>query len=142
MKERELFILSKEAYIIDMFATRYKTEEQNLLIDFNNPEHQEFADFYWKHLLNNKHVIDFDSDTVFITGCRYEHANLLFGQMVHNTEFTKKLLVEMLIEKYNINMDFWEIEELIDLDRDFKTKEDIENWFDDQKELLKTFCEN
>lgn len=137
LMQKEVFILSKEAYILDMIATHFETQEDNLIIDFDIPEHQEFVDFYMDKLLNNEHVIDYGRDTVFIVGLPLDLARSLIGRTVGSTYNTKQALTDMLIKRNNIKgTDYYDILESINLDREFKNKEDIEQWFIDQEELM------
>ena len=112
-KDKNIFVLSKEVYIQD------------------NP------DIYLNDLLNNENVIDFSQDLAFISGIEYDLAKSLFGKSICDSYFTKTVLADILIDRYNaVGIDYDAIVESIYIDSDFKNKEDIENWIIYQEGII------
>lgn len=132
--EKNVLVIGFESYMMDMI-NRFPTDEANLQWQpETNPEHEAFADFWATSLLKNDHVIDFGEDLIFIIGYPLELAKSLFGRMVCDSEFTKKILAEMLMAKYKLDtIEAWGLEERIYFDREFKSKEDIQAWLEEQE---------
>lgn len=135
MLEKNIFAMSTEEYIIDMFRTRFETKEDNLLIDFTTPEQQAFADYHLQRLHEDNNVIEFNDDIVIIVNYNLETAKSLFGNTVCDSKFTRLTLAEMFASEFR-ELDYYDIVEAINLDVEFTTKEDIDKWFADQKETL------
>lgn len=133
--------------MLDMWKERFDfTKNDSDIIDpVNNPIHKAFQDYHLSRLLNDKHSIEFDSDTVFIVGLSYFDAIKMFGGMVGDFEQTLQQLTYYLEEMYDFgNINFEDVTDWLmfcardeeNIEFDFKTKENIQNWLIDKKSLI------
>lgn len=143
MTETKVFVLSKESYIMDKIANHFETEEDNLVIDYeNNPEHKIFIDFHLNALLSSDYVIEYGNDLIFITGLDYSLAKALYGPTVCDDIQTKQVLTDLIIEAHGANgVDYDAVVELICIDEDFKSRKDIVTWISGQTTLIEQIRE-
>lgn len=130
--EKRFFILLEDDFLSEMLAGEIDEE----LIDCeDNPAQQKIADYHLDRLANDKNVIRYSDDLIFITGITYKQATFRFGQAVLNYAQTKGILAEIIYQK--CNADYYDVFDLVRLDRELEAKEDIQKWLDDLLEKAK-----
>lgn len=139
--ENTLFAVEHESFLISMVTERFVGSSFNPEVD---SEAQEFLDFHVNALQNSKWSIPLGDGYTFLSrGISLNLAQSLFGKAVCNTEQTKQVIAYLVIEKLGepvLGFDF--VVEAIDLNREFKTSEDIISLIDEVVEIVKQWQKN